>query len=882
MIPNGSTSPQPIQDINLLKSLMDNMPDNIYFKDLQSRFIRINQTLANRFGLNDPSQAIGKSDFDFFPQNYAQTTFREEQEIMETGVPKINQLKQDQFPDGQTFWYLVTKAPIRDSKGNLSGLVGISRNISHLKETEHALDQTKSFYISLVENLPQGIFRKDLNHCYTYVNQRFCDVIKKTYNEIIGKTDFDFFPPEFAQNYHKIDLQVIETGNTLSIEQEYQIPGGTSGIVQTVKIPIRNNDGKVIGVQGIFWDITEKKQLEQELQQKTLDLQERIKELNCLYELSRLVENPFLTIDELLSQTTHIIPPSFLHPQKTAVRIRFNDREYHSQPFFESPHFISEDLVVLNEIQGAIEVFYYDDNALSTDPFLDEERSLLTHATERLGKIIERKQVKEKLGLIETLIDQSNDAMYIIDEDSGKILYANAHVSQLLGYSRDEVLNMNLIDFEAVLAEDPNWQQKIKAFKSSGVTRVETKNQRKDGSIIPVEVSIKYLTHEGKNYIVAVSRDITQRKQTELQLKSAKKQAEKKTTRLQSIIDGMNTGIIVANQWDEITEINNWFQQKTHLPRELIIDRNLRRIIHEFTNYSITDIINRFQHGDCKSTVSITCDLLETDMDIAIHFKPIFNQNTYDGVIVNLVDVSHVITAKERAEEQNRFKKEFLSKITQEIRTPLDGIIGMAETLGETDPSDEQASLIEVIRDCSHSMKTILNELDHLSKVESKTHDAESQEINLQQFVNDISSTWLDQNSLSKHILSIQINPSTPDHLYGPPEILAQILTTIYEDAFNEFNHSNLLVKISPIQQIDNKLTLRFAISPEKQSKPITLDSNIPIFNQGSYPGFEIRSSLLQGLVDLLEGELWVDYHNETPLRYCFTASLEEYKNSVM
>lgn len=128
-----------------------------------------------------------------------------------------------------------------------------------------ALRDSEEKYRTLLENLPQLIFLKDKRSVYVSVNKNFCRSMGIKPEQIIGKTDFDFFPRELARKYRKDDREIIRTAKTKEIVEDY-IEKGKRRIVQTVKTPVLGDDGKPIGVLGIFWDITERRQTEEALQ----------------------------------------------------------------------------------------------------------------------------------------------------------------------------------------------------------------------------------------------------------------------------------------------------------------------------------------------------------------------------------------------------------------------------------------------------------------------------------------------------------------------------------------------------------------------------------------------------------------------------------------
>lgn len=119
----------------LLKNLMENMPDMIYFKDLESHFIMVNRAFSERFGL-DHNTIVGQTDFDMFAQAHAQQAFDDEQRIIATGEPLVGVEEKETWPDGRITWVSTTKMPLKNAEGNIIGTFGISRDITDHKEAE--------------------------------------------------------------------------------------------------------------------------------------------------------------------------------------------------------------------------------------------------------------------------------------------------------------------------------------------------------------------------------------------------------------------------------------------------------------------------------------------------------------------------------------------------------------------------------------------------------------------------------------------------------------------------------------------------------------------------------------------------------------------------
>ncbi len=124
----------------LLRTLLENSPDLIYFKDRESRFMHFSKALCDHFRITDSELLIGKSDFDFFAEAHARPAYEDEQEIIRTGKPIIGKLEEETHPDGRVTWCLTTKMPWRDKDGNIIGTFGLSKDFTSLKKVEAELE----------------------------------------------------------------------------------------------------------------------------------------------------------------------------------------------------------------------------------------------------------------------------------------------------------------------------------------------------------------------------------------------------------------------------------------------------------------------------------------------------------------------------------------------------------------------------------------------------------------------------------------------------------------------------------------------------------------------------------------------------------------------
>ena len=135
------------------------------------------------------------------------------------------------------------------------------------EQTRRELLTSEAHYLSLIENLPIHVIRKDVEGVFTFASQSFCELLGQPLAEILGKRDHDFYPAELADKFRADDRRVIRERRVINEVESNQLADGTKTSVQVIKVPFSDAQGNVTGIQGIFWDVTERLKAEDELRE---------------------------------------------------------------------------------------------------------------------------------------------------------------------------------------------------------------------------------------------------------------------------------------------------------------------------------------------------------------------------------------------------------------------------------------------------------------------------------------------------------------------------------------------------------------------------------------------------------------------------------------
>jgi PAS domain S-box-containing protein len=246
-------------------SIYENVVEGIFQTTPDGQYLSANPMLARIYGYETPEDLMAAVK-DIKHQLYVKEGRREEFARLMQQQEVISEFESEIYrKDGSVIWISENARAVRDRNGRLLYYEGTVQDITARKRAEQAVRDSEALYHSLVESLPLNIFRKDLQERFSFANKRFCDTLGRTLEDIVGKTDFDFFPEEFARKYQQDDRRVMQTREPFETVEDYRAPDGEKRCVQVTKSPLYDAAGNVIGVQGMFLDVTEKRKTEEAL-----------------------------------------------------------------------------------------------------------------------------------------------------------------------------------------------------------------------------------------------------------------------------------------------------------------------------------------------------------------------------------------------------------------------------------------------------------------------------------------------------------------------------------------------------------------------------------------------------------------------------------------
>ena len=508
-----------------LQTLLDNSPDNIYFKDTQSRFVKCSNTQARFFGMASPDELVGKTDFDFFREADARPRFEDEQEIIRTGRAMVAKEEWEERKAGHITWESSTKMPWLDDTGKIIGIIGISRDITERKNADEAVRRSQEEFKDLFDNAPVGFHEVDVEGRLVRINNTELKMLGYSGEELLGQFVWKISANEELSRQATLAKLKGEEPPSEGFERRFRRKDGSTFPVWIKDRLLKRADGVITGIRAAIQDITESKQAADALARERQLLRTLVDVLPETFYVKDL-DSRFLVANEVLAKQNGKATPAQLigssdadfFPPEVAAKFRAEELKV----FAGEPLIGHEDTLVFPDGQKH--------TMLTVKlPFRDGQGRIC--GLVGIGHdITERKRAETALrdneAFLNTVIENIPHMIFVKDAKDLRFLKFNKAGQELLGYSLAELAGKNDHDSFTKELADHFTENDQKVLNGKEVVDIpeESVQTRNKGERILHTKKIPIFDNAGQLlYLMGISEDITERRKLEENLRQAQK-----------------------------------------------------------------------------------------------------------------------------------------------------------------------------------------------------------------------------------------------------------------------------------------------------------------------------------------------------------------------
>ena len=488
------------------RALLDGFPFMVWLKDENSKFLAVNHAFAEACGLSCPSELEGKTDYDIWPHDLASAYQADDKTVLASGVSKS--VEEPIEINGKRIWFETYKSPVKII-GQVKGTIGFARDITERKQTEKALADSHNLLQTVINSVPVRVFWKDKNLHYLGCNPLFAhDAGMESPEDLIGKDDTEMAWKDQADLYRTDDQLILESGITkVAYEEPQTTPNGDKIWLRTSKAPLLNDAKEIIGILGIYEDITKQKLTELALKESELLMQTMLDNAPFLIWLKDC-EGYYLKINRAFADVVALQDPQQimgktdfdLWPKELAEQYRADDKEV-----LLSKH---RKFIKNEKIFDGHQSFWAETYKI---PVFDLEQNLRG----TLGfshDITERKKAELELQIAATAFE-SQEGIMVCDANNN-ILKVNKAFTKITGYNLEDVIGKKPSILKSDIQDEQFYLALWNQIKTHDSWEGDIWNQRKNGEVFPGHLIITAIKDQSDTitHYVATLTDITQSK----------------------------------------------------------------------------------------------------------------------------------------------------------------------------------------------------------------------------------------------------------------------------------------------------------------------------------------------------------------------------------
>lgn len=723
------------EERNLLRTVIDAVPDFIYVKDTRHRMLLNNRAHVTALGASSPADVLGRTDADLFPAELARRFRADEEALFATGQPLINLEESTLNSAREPIHALTTKVPLRNLQGEMIGLIGITHDISAIKEKELALRASEERYQTTVDAMSEGLVLQESSGAIILSNSAAERILGLTADQMRGVTSVD---PRwrsihedgspFPGETHPA-MRVLATGAPVSnVVMGVRMPhDGSTNWILINSMPLHDPHGALLAVT-TFTDITARKRAEEALRENEARyrlLAENVNDAIIKYQLDGICSFATPSVYALLGYTpeelTGVNLFSMMHPDDIDGCIRISQQALAAGE-------TSFRLSYRARRRDGTYVWFESANTVVRDPETNE----MVEGIAVFRDISARRHAEEALRLSEeqfrTFIESAPIATVIAGAD-GRISLVNREAEHMFGAPREQLVGRSLTelvpDTQSYIQPAPGGSE---APRAPRIGPVEMQALRAGQQAFPADIQLSTVRMQPSPVIMCYVIDTTARKQAERELQAL-------SQRLQLATQAGRIGIW---DWDVLTDSLIWDEQMFALygfSRERFAG-SVRAFWNDVPMHP--DDLQRMQ-GELGAVLA-SGDMLDSEFRLllpggVIRFikvnAVVFRDQT--GRPVRMIGVNWDLSplreaeaslriALEKEKELGELKSRFVSMASHEFRTPLAAIMATTDTLriyrSRMDNEQIDARLERILQQVRY-MKDIMEDVLHLARIQA-------------------------------------------------------------------------------------------------------------------------------------------------------------------
>ncbi|NVO19562.1 MAG: PAS domain S-box protein [Bacteroidetes bacterium] len=918
----------------LLRTIIENIPDPIYFKDLEGKKTLLNNAEAKLLGANDVADVIGKTDAAFYSPEIVARTEEEDYQVITSKTPILNRESSLITPTGEKRWFIGNKIPQTDSEGNVIGIVGISHDITHRKKTEQDIKENAEKYRAIFNSFLDLYYRSDVKGTILDLSPSVYKLSGYKPEELIGKSS-EFVYAD-AENRSELISQLLSKGTINDYESILVHKDGKRIPVSITSHLLRNADGEPYLIEGTIRDITERKRVEQIFRESEERWQFALEGSgDGVWDWNIMGNMVFYSRQwkALLGFEENEIGCSI---EEWENRIHPDDRkrvttDLHKHFNSKAPGFINEHRVMCKD--GTYKWILARGKAVGQTASNDPERVLGTFtdisdrklAEEKLNKLVNLQNLLTHLAteFINIPLENSSNAInrllkligeqleidrvYIFNYDFSENTTTNTFEWCAEGISH-EIDNLQNVPTELF----PEWvltHQKGQIVNIEDVDSLPADNHLrqvlepqgiKTLVTIPMMLKDECLGFVGFDSVVGkrvwnneeltflqvladLLCNVTDRQRTEEALR-------KREAYLKAIFNNIPYQMWLKDRQGKFLAVNEPFAANFNLPdAESMMGKTVEDLWPaEIANHFLEQD-NEVMHSLKQMTIEEQIEQYGEKKWLEIYRAPILDQN---GELLGTTGIARDISSRIDADRElkkatlaaeaaNSAKSRFLANMSHEIRTPLNAIIGMIGMLDNITLDESQKKILRNLNTSSDSLFNIINDILDFSKIESGQFDLDNTDFNLKELVKKVYDTQEykaeDKNIQFRYEIDTDLSPV----LIGDPVRLQQVLVNLVSNAikFTTEGTVNLNCKLLAKENGMNKI--KFSV--EDTGIGISSDHLSKIFESfqqedesitRTYGGTGLGLPISKQLVELMGGSIQVSSIKDVGSKFYFILDL--------